>query len=78
MKVKLATVKATIQWLITTVVDRVLHRRDERNFDRGMLAGLETAENAVRLGLAIDYCREAALDAIREAREGYRQEMATR
>lgn len=73
MKVKLATIKATIHWLVTATVDRVLHRRDERNFDRGMLAGIETALNAVRLR-----SEHQAANAIIEAREGYEAEMAAR
>jgi hypothetical protein len=67
-------VRATVRWLATAAVDRVLYRRDERNFDRGMLAGLDTAENAV--GLGSDH--RACCDLIRQAREGYEREMEAR
>ena len=67
-------VKATLRWVRDAVVDRVLYKRDERNFDRGMLAGLETAENAVGLGSD----RRACCDLIRQAREGYESEMRGR
>jgi hypothetical protein len=71
---KLATARATLRWAATAAVDRALRGRDERNFDRGMLAGLETAENAVGLGSD----RRACCDLIGIAREGYLQEMASR
>jgi hypothetical protein len=62
--------KATLRWVVTTVVDRVLYKRDERNFDRGMLAGLDTAYEAIKRG--------PAPQMILQAREGYEHEMSVR
>jgi hypothetical protein len=66
-------VRATLQWASKAVIDRVLYKRDERNFDRGMLAGLETAENAILYG-----SKTTCLEAIDEAREGYKSAMRER
>ena len=71
---KIVKARATLRWARGVMIDRVLYKRDERNFDRGMLAGLETAENAVALGSD----RRACCDLIRQAREGYESEMRER
>ena len=73
---KIAKVRATLRWARGTVVDRVLYKRDERNFDRGMLAGLETAKNAIQLLGLNDL--SPICQAIAEAREGYESEMRER
>jgi len=70
---KIEKVKATLRWAWRAIVDRVLYKRDERNFDRGMLAGLETAENAILYRSEL-----TCLEAIDEAREGYKSEMRER
>jgi hypothetical protein len=70
---KIVKARATLRWARGVVVDRVLYKRDERNFDRGMLAGLETAENAILYRSGI-----TCLEAIDEAREGYKSEMRAR
>jgi hypothetical protein len=70
---KLTKVRATLRWARGAVIDRVLYKRDERNFDRGMLAGLETSENAILYRSEL-----TCLEAIDEAREGYKSEMRER
>jgi hypothetical protein len=57
------------------LIEHILRKRLQKRYDKGFLAGIDTAENAVIVGAGGNAICEVA---IRQAREGYLEEVASR
>jgi hypothetical protein len=67
---------STLRWFYEAAVERILRKRLQERYDKGFLAGIDTAENAIRLACGIDDA--LPILTVHEAREGYLQEIESR
>jgi hypothetical protein len=68
---------STLHWFYEAAVERILRKRLQERYDEGFLAGIDTAYETVHLrcpGLSAI----AAERAIKDAREDYLEEVASR
>jgi DNA-directed RNA polymerase beta' subunit len=66
---------STLRWFYEAAVERILRKRLQERYDKGFLAGIDTAFEAVKLHTPRS---GAARLAIEQAREGYLQEIESR
>jgi hypothetical protein len=70
---------ATIAWLREAIIERVLRRRLQERWDKGFLAGIDTAMEAIKLAPDDSpYDQDDCEFAIEEAREGFLEEVESR
>jgi hypothetical protein len=71
---------ATMAWLREAIIERVLRKRLQERWDKGFLAGIDTAAEAVHLhgATSLECGYLSCSTAVKQAREGFLEEVRSR
>jgi hypothetical protein len=70
---------STLRWFYEAAVERILRKRLQERWDKGFLAGIDTAYEAIKLAPDDSpYDQDDCEFAIEEAREGFLEEVRSR
>jgi hypothetical protein len=70
---------STLRWFYEAAVERILRKRLQERWDKGFLAGIDTAMEAIKLAPDDSpYDQDDCEFAIEEAREGFLEEVRSR
>jgi hypothetical protein len=69
---------STLRWFYEAAIERILRKRLQERYDKGFLAGIDTAAETTALRHRQAPWRHQVAQAIREAREGYEEEIDAR